>query len=368
MNEAGVRTLLNDLADSEPPPARIDLDAAIAAGRRGRRWQRWRACGSVLAVAGAVAAVVAALLAGPAQRPGHQAAGGMVAPARFSVLVPYASFGWLPPGFQTGAAGGTVPRTTPVQLLLVAVSRGALIELQVYPAGTCHLAGQTLGCSAYNTTSPVRSRAPDVHGHRAYWLLGAQLAWKYAPGAWSILNWTNANLPWPPAGAERAAVLRAAAGVRFGQAMPIRFPYWIAGLPAAWQASQADYTLLAGQPVVQTLHLNDGPGVEGDFARVDDIQILATQAAHSGWSCPRGTGRHVTVDGAAAVLVSSPPSGQQQQVCIPDWHGLQVEVILNARDNAPAPDPAGPHGVLAYARMLHPLGPDPAHWTADPLR
>jgi len=71
---------------------------------------------------------------------------------------------------------------------------------------------------------------------------------------------------------------------------------------------------------------------------------------------------------AAAVLVSSPRSGRQQQVCIPDWHGLQVEVILNARDNAPAPNPAGPHGVLAYARMLHPLGPDPAHWTADPLR
>jgi hypothetical protein len=50
------------------------------------------------------------------------------------------------------------------------------------------------------------------------------------------------------------------------------------------------------------------------------------------------------------------------------WRGLQVQVILAARQTAPAPDPTGPHGVLAYARLLYPLGPDPAHWTASLLR
>ena len=33
-------------------------------------------------------------------------------------------------------------------------------------------------------------------------------------------------------------------------------------------------------------------------------------------------------------------------LCIPDWRGLQVEVLFAARDNAPAPNPTGPHGVL----------------------
>ncbi len=294
----------------------------------------------------------------------------MVAPARFNALVPYASFGWLPPGFQTRAQGGTMPRTTPVQLLLVAFSHSASIELAVYPAGTCHLAGQTLACSAYNTTSPVQSRAPDVNGHRAYWLKGVGLGWEYAPGAWSELGWTNANLPWPPTGGERTAVLRVAAGVRYGQTTPIRFPYWISGLPAGWRVSEVDYTLLAGQPVVQTLHLDDYPGDVGNFVRadVDEIQIYATQAAHSGWSCPQGTGQHVTVDGVAAVLVDSAAAGREQQLCIPDWRGLQVQVILTARQTAPAPNPTGPHGVLAYARLMHPLGPDPAHWTANLLR
>jgi hypothetical protein len=368
VDEAGVRTLLNQLADTEPPRARIDLDAAIVAGRRGRRWRRVRAGASVLLAAGAAAVAVVALLVGPAQRPGHQAAGGTVGPARFNVLAPYASFGWLPPGFQAGAVGGTTPRTTAAQLLLVAFSRSASIELEAYPAGTCHLAGQTLACSAYNTASPAQGRAPDVNGHQAYWLKGAGLAWEYAPGAWSILDWTNANLPWPPARAERTAVLRVAAGVRYGQTTPIRFPYWISGLPAAWRVSEVDYTLVAGQPVPQTLHLDDGPGNSAGLADVDDLQVYVTQAAHSGWSCPKGSGQHVTVDGVAAVLVDSPAASREQRLCIPDWRGLQVEVLLAARENAPAPDPTGPYGVLAYARMLHPLGPDPAHWTANPLR
>ncbi len=228
--------------------------------------------------------------------------------------------------------------------------------------------GSSLACSAYNTTSPAQSRAPDVNGHRAYWLKEAGLAWEYAPGAWSVLDWTNANLPWPPAGGERTAVLRVAAGVRYGQTTPIRFPYWISGLSTAWQVSEVDYTLLAGQPVPQTLHLDDGPGNSVGLAHVDDLQVYVTQATHSGWSCPQGTGQHVTVDGVAAVLVDSPAARREQQLCIPDWRGLQVEVLLAAREDAPAPNPTGPHGVLAYARKLHPLGPDPAHWTANPLR
>jgi hypothetical protein len=365
VDEVGVRTLLGRLADTEPPAARIDLAAAIAAGRRGRRWRWLRLGGPVLLAAAAAAVVVAALLTGPAQRPEPQATGGPAAPAQFNVLVPYASFGWLPPGFQEGAAGGTMQRTTPGQLLLIAVSRGPLFEVQVYPTGRCHLAGRALLCSTFDSMNQVLSRAPDVHGHRAYWLRGAGVAWEYAPGAWSVLvGWTDPNVPWPPAGAQRAAVLRVAAGIRYGQTTPIRFPYWFSGLSAAWRVSEVDYTLLAGQPVVQTLRL-DGPVAGADPVHVDDLQVLASPAAHSDFSCSPGSGPNVTVDGAVAVVY--PATGPAQQLCIPDWRGLRVLVVLTA-GQAPPPDPTGPHGVLAYARHLHSLGPDPAHWTTNPLR
>jgi len=206
----------------------------------------------------------------------------------------------------------------------------------------------------------VLSRAPDVHGHRAYWLRTAGLTWEYAPGAWTVLNeWTNATLkPWPPAGSERAAVLRVAAGVRYGQTTPIRFPYWISGLAAPWRVSNVDYTPLAGRPVVQTLEISNGPS---DASRVDYLKVDFTPAAHSHWSCPTEGVRHVTVDGVAAVLENWPGG---ERVCIPDWRGLRLSVMTADAVTHP-PNPAD---VLTVARKLHPIGPDPAHWTTDLLR
>ena len=359
MDEAGVRTLLNRLADAEPPPARIDLDVAIAAGRRGRRWRRMRAGASALLAAGAAVAVVIALV-GPAresaQRPAQQATGGAVVPARFNPLVPYAAYGWLPPGFQVGVQGGTMSGSTPLELGLYAFSRVASIDVSVYPAGTCRVTGKAQLCSAYNTMSAVLSRAPDIHGHRAYWLLGAGLTWEYAPGAWSVLRWANATMPWPPSGSERATVLRVAAGVRYGQTAPIRFPYWISGLVAPWRISSVGYTLLAGRPVAQTLEVRNGPS---DTSGVDYLDVEFTPAAHSDWSCPAEPVQHVTIDGVAAVLVTSRSS---ELVCFPDWRGLRLSVMTEAVET-PHPDDA-----LTIARKLHPIGPDPADWTADLLR
>ena len=125
VDEEGARTLLGQLANTEPPPARIDLGAAIAAGRRGAPLAP--GAGRRLGAGGYGGSGRCGRCAAgrPAQRPGHRAAGDTVAPARFDALVPYASFGWLPPGFRTGAVGGTMPASTPVQLGLVAVSHRA---------------------------------------------------------------------------------------------------------------------------------------------------------------------------------------------------------------------------------------------------
>lgn len=363
MDEAGLRTLLNRLADTEPPSARIDLDAAIAGGRRGRWRRRMRAGVSVLLAAGAAAAVVAALLvpAQPsAQRPDQQPTVGPTVPARFNPLVPYAEFGWLPPGFQVGVRGGTMSRSGPQQLLLDAFSgSNAMIQVFVYPTGICHV-GHDEVCSAYDLSQPVLSRAPDVHGHRAYWLKTAGLTWEYAPGAWTVLNeWTNATLKsWPPVGSERAAVLRVAAGVQYGQTAPIRFPYWLSGLAAPWRVSNVDYTLVGGRPVVQTLEVSNGPS---DAAGADYLDVDFTPAAHGDWSCPSENVKHVTVDGVAAVLENVAGG---QRVCILGWRGLRLSV-MTAFVETPPPNPAD---VLTIARKLHPIGPDPAHWTVDLLR
>ena len=207
MPETGLRTLLGQLADSDAPPDRFDLQQAISTGSRIRRWRRVRAYGSVLA-----AGLAVALLALPAQRALHRPpAGGhphprSTAPARFSTLVPYASFGWLPPQLRIGVQGGTMSRSEPDQLLLFAEPgpNTAPVMLTMYPAGKCRLVGTALPCSPYNTEWQVLSRAPDVNGRAAYWLKGGQgLAWQYAPDGWAELDWGNAGKSWPPRGAER---------------------------------------------------------------------------------------------------------------------------------------------------------------------
>ena len=166
VDEAGVRTLLGRLADTESPPARIDLDAAIARGGAGaagggcgrasrscwpggRRPLSPRRCSCRAPV-------------GPAAC--EQPTGGPAAPARFNPLVPYAKFGWLPPGFQVGVRGGTMSRSGPEQLLLDAFSgSNAIIQLFVYPPGICHV-GHDEVCSAYDSSQPVLSRRPTCTG------------------------------------------------------------------------------------------------------------------------------------------------------------------------------------------------------------
>ena len=358
-----MRTLFSRLADTEPPAARIDLDAAIAAGRRGRRWRRVRTSASILLAAGIAAAVVIALVVpaqGSARRPAQQVTGGTVVPTRFNPLVPNAAFGWLPPGFHVATSSGSVSRSGLEQLIVDAYSGGsASIQLFVYPTGICHV-GRDEVCSAYDTSQPVISRAPDVLGHRAYWLRTASLTWEYAPGAWTVVNdWTNAGLKsWPPAGTERAAILRLAASVRYEQNAPIRFPYWLSGMAAPWRVSNVLYILRAGRPVVQTLEVSNGPS---DTSGVDSVVVDFTSAAHSDWSCPAEGVEHVTVGGVAAVLETSRAGSR---VCIPDWRGLRLSVMNEFVENPP-PNPAD---VLTIARTLHPIGPDPADWTADLLR
>jgi hypothetical protein len=370
MPETGLRTLLSQLAESDAPPGRFDLQQAISTGVRLRRRRRVRAYGSVLA-----AGVAVALLALPAPRVLHQppAGGhphpGSTAPARFSTLVPYASFGWLPPGNRGGVQGGTMSRSEPDQLLLYAEPGPDKVPvmLTLYPAGKCRLAGTALPCSPYNTEWQVLSRAPDVSGRAAYWLKGGQgLAWQYAPTGWAELDWGSAGPSWPPRGAERKAILRAAASIRYRQATPLVFPYWLAGPPKGWRLSDVGFNEQATGPSGVTLTLTDAaPGLplnSVEFTQAGTIQIQVVPAGSADGGCAPGAGAgNVTLDGARAELS---PDGKY--LCAADVHGLTVAVILTVHGTIR--DPAGPGGALGYARKLHLLGSGPAAWTSNPLR
>jgi hypothetical protein len=370
MPETGLRTLLSRLADSDAPPGRFDLQQAISTGLRICRWRRVRAYGSVLA-----AGIAVALLALPAQRALHQPTAdgrlhpGNTAPARFSVLVPYASFGWVPPGLRIGVQGGTMSRSEPEQLLLFAETRpnATAVMLTMYPAGKCRLVGTALPCSPYNTEWQVLSRAPDVNGRAAYWLKGGQgLAWQYAADGWAELDWGSAGQSWPPRGAERTAILRTAASIRYLQPTPLMFPYWLAGPPQGWRLSDVGFNELTRGPSGVTLTLTDAaPGLplnSVEVAKADTIQIEVVPADSTDGGCgPNAGAGNVTLDGARAEL-----SADGKFLCAANVHGLTVAVILTGHRTIR--NPAGPDGALGCARQLHLLGSDPAAWTSNPLR
>jgi hypothetical protein len=337
---------------------------------------RWRpvvlAGGGVLTVAVGIAV---ALLAVPVQRALHQPpAGGQphpgsAAPARFSTLVPYASFGRLPSGYRIGVQGGTMSRSEPEQLLLFAWPgpNAAPVMLTMYPARQCRLEGTALACSPYNSGWWVLSRAPDVNGRAAWWLYGTPgLAWQYAPDGWAELEWWGSTgKVWPPRGAQRTAILRVAASIRYRQSAPIMFPYWLAGPPKGWRLSDAGFDELTTGPSGVTLTLTDAaPGLPLDsagFADADTIQFQVVPADSPDGGCGPNPAWNATLDGARAEL-----SADGKFLCAGNVHGLTVAVVLTVHGTIP--NPAGPGGALGYARMLHLLGADPAGWTSNPLR
>jgi hypothetical protein len=366
--ETRLRTLLGHLADSEAPPGRFDLQQAIGTGLRIRRRRRAREYGSLLTVVIAVVLVALPVQRALRQSPaGEPPQAGYSAPAQFSTLLPYASFGWLPFGYETGLQGGTMSRSEPEQLLLFAETgpNTPPVLLTMYPAGQCRLAGTGLPCRPYNTEWQVQSRAPDVNGRPAYWLKGQGLAWQYAPAGWAELAWGSAGPSWPPQGAERTAVLRAAASIRYRQAAPITFPYWLAGPPNGWRLSNVGFDDLTKRPTGVTLTLTDAapelPLNSVAFADADTIEIQVVPKDSADGGCGPNAKGNVTLDGTRAELS---PDGKF--LCAANVHGLTVAVVLTTREAIG--NPAGPDGALGYARMLHLLGPDPAAWTSNPLR
>jgi hypothetical protein len=377
VDEYGVRTLLRSVADGEVPPARVDLDQAIAGGRRQRRRWAVTAAGSGLAIVLAAGAFVAATVSvnsrattPPQARPtatgtaaGRTPAMPGAAPSQFNPLTPYAEFGWLPGGYTVGSQGaGPESTTRSVQMVAATANGSRQIQLMADAAGACTGSARTSLTCPFPDQSALEIRAfraaPAVNGRSAYWaqtLNGDALVWQYAPDAWASLNvWGPLALQGADT-SERAMLRRIAAGVRYGADPPVSYPFWIR-LPAGWTVGDALYQHGPGDTWF-------GAGFQAGPANNPLGADLVAGPGTAAGEC-KGT-PNTTLDGAPATLQE--PGGADaayQDVCAADVHGLHVYVALDL--NKLGGQPLLPGGALGLARELHLLGTKV--WTTKPVR
>lgn len=371
MDENAARTLLRAVADVQVPPARVDLDRAIADGRRQRRIRRaGTACSAIAVVAAAAVIAASGVLGASARReqvvpaaPRHTAP--LIAPSRLNPLVPYAAFGWLPGGY-TVASALTGPASTTRSVQLAAARKGGRsdIQLTVDALGAC--TGRLTCAGTDASTLHMRGLRPAaaVDGRPAYWAadeyVGGYLVWQYAPGAWASLHVQRSpSSAGPPPAAERATLERIAAHVRYDTATPLTVPYWIR-LPAGWTAGQTQYslgpsgTLTGGALLV---------GPAGDPLAADLVVGTPTSGNCKGEP-------NTTLDDAPATLQEPGQSPVYQSLCAEKVDGLTVYVSLQLSESGGAPVAGAGRlgGALGLARDLHLLGDRVSAWTTHPLR
>jgi hypothetical protein len=432
MDENTVRTLLRTIADSPEPPPAVDLDLARRRGLR-RLWIRRCAAPALAMVA------VAAVLTVPrafqidhpertvaAPRPPRTAA--LTAPRRFDPLVPYASFGWLPPGFSESAAdsidlgNGTASGSDFVSREAAAPAAGHLLYLTVSARGACQVtsadltrkvrAGQGVAVTCLDDSFTATGVAPDVAGRPAMWINhGDGIAWEYAPGAWASLTasitpaadephsrrvasergWimmprtsadrgaaagTSAQVRAairdgrliPPSAATLALLVRVASDVRYGQTTPLKFPFRFTGeLPKGWQLTQVSFGVVGGRLIGNGI--SAGPAVDPTALGVGG----STLPVPFGCNFVGGQSSYVTRLGIQWVYrVLGEPDKQWQSLCaskaINGVAGVVVSMDMNAPgSNAPLPGSAELGGVLGVLTRLRFLGSNATAWTTTPV-
>ena len=363
MSESQIRALFAQIADAEPVPSRVDVQLARRRGRVRLRWRR--ACvagGSVLAVAAVTALAVGVGLVRPG--PGPEATG-PTAPRQFSPLVPYVSFGWLPAGESLGQGG-----IRPTESYMAAGPQGEPEwTLGVYARGQCHLTGSAGGLSCPgSSTLPIRQRAPDVAGHRAFWY-SPGLVWQYARGGWAVLGIPAGNLSAVLHSKELAGqALKIARNVRYGVPTQLVFLAQFSGLPNHWQVHNISYyvpdsgLLRADQYMLTTGSSHFHPRVGDTGVWTDAPYIMVHPAPRKGTCSPQDRGsKRTIIDGYRVVLkryhLGSLPV---QELCGAHADGLWFDIQV-----------FGTHpsiNVVALFRdHMRLLGTNPANWTTTPV-
>jgi hypothetical protein len=410
-DETSVRGLLELVSRDQAPPSRVDVGLARRQGRRRRRLRRVYLPGvAPLAAAAAVAliAIVTVGLSGeqaPARRPPTRgpAQGALIAaPHRFSLLTPYASFGWLPAGFSLGDQYDQ--STSELDVTATApLSDGRALMLTVDAAGQCRLTGREMLIylriryrfpHALSCGGPLSGRAPDVNGAPAYWTgLHGSLVWEYGKNAWAILSpmangaicvhcaayprlrgWSyvlakNGHPAVQQSASARRLLLKIAAAIRFAPKPAVYYGFTLKGLPASWQPLRAGS--LSSFAAIDGRLVNEGWSA-GPAADPTALGVSVWPAGRGGIPCKvyPGQSSYVTVDGTSMLLRTIDQPGKHvQYLCAQNFRGLALYISLDLNvpgtNDRPLPAASKVGGVLAVVRHLHLFGPDVADWPAQ---
>jgi hypothetical protein len=366
MDETRVRGLLELAAAGQEQPSRVDVELARSRGRRKLRW--WRAGAAGAAAAAVVAVIVAAVAvpgsggAAPGRGKAPEAHMQVIAPGQFSLVSPYAVFGWLPPGDSFD--GGTL---SPNNVYLTA-GPGPSWALTVYSAGFCNLTSAQvlhrlsqnkrpqLVCSDSSSGAvyPVTGvAAAQVDGHTAFWTAKhGYLVWQYARNGWASLA--------PPRSAATRTVINVASDISYGAAgSPVEYPAQLVNVPAGWTLGYVHFAADAGVLRASQYSLT-GPGVSVP------APFFTTDPATASSSCyyyPDGQSAHETINGYRVTVNHLPASDGNapvQQVCTPNADGLFVFVSTYGSHSSP-------NAISIFRRHMRLLGTNPADWTTEPL-
>ncbi len=369
MDEERARALLELVADTPAPPARVDIELARSQGRTRLRW--YRAC-----LAGAPALVVVGVFTAAAfgasrplatfsvtapSTPDRVVPDRVVPPKRFSPLIPYVAFGWLPRGESLD--GGQLAATS----AYLTAGHSSEWALTVYSAGRCDLTSQqvlrqlrkhrepTMTCTVSSSagwSSLLRSVAEPVAGHLAFWTpTRSMLVWQYARGSW-------ATLARPQGHAAVGEAVKIADHIRYAVATKpsIEFPIQLSGLPSASQVTSMYFVADAGVLRAAQYPLTGAGSGSPNFTaslstRRSSCYFYPGQSAHRTIN-----GYRVTVNHFKAVR-GNPPV---QQVCAPDADGLMIFISTYGAH-------AKPNAISIFAHHTRLLGTNPKDWTTKPL-
>lgn len=394
-DEHAVRTLLHAAARTPEPPSAVDVAAARRRGSRQLRVRRAALPALALVALAAALTVPHGLLSGhsertvaPPQPPATSPA--VEAPWQFNPLVPYASFGWLPPGYSESLANGidfnqgVTSAAGFVSREAAAPTAGRLLYLQVNARGRCAVNtvadlranirahGQyQVACTDADFT--VTGAAPDINGQPAFWTdHGAGVVWEYAPDAWAELSLSGlaagGGKAVPPTPATRALLQKVAAHVAYGGATPLTFAFRLSGeLPAGWQLWRIGFGVSGGRAF--GTGITAGPSVDTSALSIYASTVTGPPV------CDFGSGRSSYVNRLGVSwmrIVNDEPSHVWQRLCatkpVDGLTGADITMDIDRPGfSTPLPGSAQLGGVLGVLGRLLLLGPDPGAWIANPV-
>jgi hypothetical protein len=421
VDENGLRVLLNQVSDDELPPVRVSIELAARTGRRRLRQRHLYLPGAApLAAAAAVAVIVGLLNAtGAGLHHGNTGPGSGTAwrtvPEQFSLQSPYASLGWLPPGFSTQGFSNQTSLTT-TQLIYGASDGNRALTLVLYPARLCKITGAgdlmtyktkesfpfVLGCAgAGNAGATGLYRSADVNSSPAYWAWKRHtLWWEYGKDAWAALSPDEGSgcpvgqSPCPPAptswlgtasrdpsAATQATLYRVAAGVRYGTYPQVRYGFTVSGLPTSWlvtPAGEITNITTIGRVLANT-GWEAGPAADPSALNIDveptagESGAFQAIAGDTNDTIPKLSG-YIMIDGVSAAIYTLTSGNRvyEQYLSAPDVDGLQLLISLDLRTQGPSSRLLPGGRVVADLRALvshvRLLGPNLARWATSPTR